>query len=512
MHNRELQLLRTVKLNNNLSLYENEINKIYKENLDKLEKERIYKEKLKVYEEEITVLINQKIKIEDLEKSKNYPKNIEDYDGLKDYFKLIPSFNNLYQLFYKKYSNEKDSKIKNNIELSKKLNLLTNFHEKYDSYTDMINNFEVVYKLYQKGCNINLNKITDPYQIINTSKNEINDIIKQYSYFKNERIFVNKQFENMISKLRSNLKSIQDYRNIIDESISFLNEQGTEVTYKEAQNKLNKLINKGRSILSNYQDLKKDFPNCFIKFFSGNYIPKIEKLIKSFEKDYAEVTEIINKEEEKTKKINKFTIILCSPIILVLLIILGATIINIISSYIDSIGVFFGILFGIIVGALYGAIRVVSFVGYGSLWWPGIFETMFPSVSYEVIIIINGIVLFLILLMIILGKIFVYKIDRFPQAEFSFWLLFSSTILLVFRVIWGGILSLIYAWENIYVINAIFGLFVGIFQVIMLVFGAGFWWPGLYEFGFMNGLICNIFLYGLIGVSILFYETYNDLY
>ncbi len=182
------------------------------------------------------------------------------------------------------------------------------------------------------------------------------------------------------------------------------------------------------------------------------------------------------------------------------------TVINTIIVFGGSINWFWAVLFGLIVGILFAVVRVAAMYGLGALWWPSAFATMFfgpKSLEVNKAVLIFNIVFLVI--SFLYAELTIYREDRDLRngsssgiRALAMGVPFIGTCALVIATLWSGIAGLVRIW-NIWGIFEVFcGFFFGLFRVIMLIIGAGFWWPSLFSVTGDNGAILNAAFYILL--------------
>ena len=154
-------------------------------------------------------------------------------------------------------------------------------------------------------------------------------------------------------------------------------------------------------------------------------------------------------------------------------------------------------------------ISLVVLLGMGSLWWPECVATLIlPEASSEIsmlVVILNAVFLLIALFYFFFA---LYRADvdgtgfvtDFTEASVGF-----ATIVilgLLVRIVWSGIEGLVVIWNIWEPIEVLCGLGLGLFRLVMLIFGAGFWWPELFSCTFVDGLVLNVCFYAVIAGAI----------
>jgi len=194
------------------------------------------------------------------------------------------------------------------------------------------------------------------------------------------------------------------------------------------------------------------------------------------------------------------------------------TVANTILSFGESISWFWAILFGLIVGALYTVIRVAAMYGLGALWWPSAFATLFFGHSSfrvnKAVLIFN--IAFLIV-SFLYTELTIYREDRDLRngssstiRSFAMAVPFIGSCALILGVLWSGISGLVRIWSTWSVFEVFCGFFFGLFRIIMMIVGAGFWWPSLYSVTGENGMILNAAFYILVVIFIVYAARQKD--
>ena len=174
------------------------------------------------------------------------------------------------------------------------------------------------------------------------------------------------------------------------------------------------------------------------------------------------------------------------------------TVLGRIVAFWDDCSPFWAIVWGIIVGLGYSLVRVVASTGLGVLWWPDIFRGMVPFVDAETSSLVTHIVCyaFMLWVIIVISQRHKYNkrtglyLTRFVDGIIPF---VDGLIYIAFAisVVFSGIKDLFLSWDVWWIFEIPCGLVYGLFRAIMLLIGAGYWWPSLYAGTGLSGLVLN---------------------
>lgn len=275
---------------------------------------------------------------------------------------------------------------------------------------------------------------------------------------------------------------------------------------------LNDCIKEGEALVIFAEEAVNKSDLDIAKVYADKYAHKINGIICLAQKKLSSVNARIKKEKAVSNAYDLTSKICIGATSVIALAIMILSIVNVCITFCAGITPFFGVLFGIIVGILFGVLRLAVFCGFGALWWPGCVSTLFFGTYSESV---NGwmIALNVVIYLLVAICFFVdYKrnvpVDASESAPFLM-LTFGMMAFIVFMV-YGGIAELVVNWQVWPPISVICGIVYGLFRMLMLIIGAGFWWPDLYAAWSMNGLIVNICFYALVGLVFLIYYRIEE--
>lgn len=274
---------------------------------------------------------------------------------------------------------------------------------------------------------------------------------------------------------------------------------------------LNDCIKEGEALVVFAEDAVNKSDLDIAKVYLDKYAHKINGIICLAQTKLSSVNARIKKEKAVSNAYDLTSKICIGAISVIALAILILSIVNVCITFCAGITPFFGVLFGIIVGILFGVLRLAVFCGFGALWWPGCVSTLFFGAYSESI---NGWMIALNVVIYLLYAIWLfvaYKRNKYLSAdETPFMTLSFGVMAFIVFMVYGGIAELVVNWQVWPPISVICGIFYGLFRMLMLIIGAGFWWPDLYAAWSMNGLVVNICFYALVGLFGFIYHRIED--
>ena len=245
------------------------------------------------------------------------------------------------------------------------------------------------------------------------------------------------------------------------------------------------IADNGEKILDKYKTILKTHNLKSIDEFEKEYKAVIAKIVsnaKAYASDRQTQTNII---ANKGKVFEKIAFVLK----ILWLSIVGAigvyTIVEGVIEYLQS-GMFFifAIILGIVFSVISAALRIIALCGFGTLWWPNGFETLefFDGCT----VIINIVILVLGFATIIFCKkrdSYHLKSGKTETSEcwIAFCLVLACIAFFLLRLVFIAVGDLVSSWHwLLFIFALVFGLVLGLFQCVMLLLGAGFWWKSLY--------------------------------
>ena len=393
---------------------------------------------------------------------------------------------------------------------AEKLKGLSSYNDKFRKYLDNESDF-VKAVTFVNGFNA-LGKLTED------TVQKKHDYLKGKTLSKIEKHIpaeVKKEIED-VNTMFSTIKNVQDYYADITSYLArweFLyntpHEESLFRTYLREFSSLISGCDRGEELLKQFAELKGDRNLKIFAKYEKEYKVKLDNMVKALKNFRKEVNNFSAENRRRRKSTAVVFHIIFWTFMAMIAAVVVTTIIRTIVDFWAGIPPFWAILFGLIVGALFSVIRLISLIGMGSIWWPESVSTLiYPESSDEIstlMVCLNAAFVAVAVLYIFYDMYFGAKygggfITDYGLIAYEFLMLIIAG--LVIRILWSGIAGLVEIWNIWPPIEVLCGIFFGLFRLIMLIFGAGFWWPGLFSCTGDAGAILNASFYIVIAVAI----------